>query len=64
MEPLKLSADMLKGAKKIADYTGFNEREVYEYFRNKTLPLFKIGKHVCGRKSQLNDRLSAADADR
>lgn len=56
-----LADDMLKGAKRIADFTGFNEREIYDLARSGSLPLFKVGKHLCARKSELARRLTASE---
>jgi hypothetical protein len=55
---MSLAEDMLKGAKRIADFTGFNEREIYDLARANALPVFKVGKHLCARKSELRVRLS------
>jgi len=51
-----LAADLLKGAEEIADFTGFTPRQVYNQ-GTKGLPLFYVGKILCGRKSELRAAL-------
>ena len=61
---MTLADDTLKGLRAIGTYTGFTERELREFARLKTLPLFKIGKHHLARKSELERAMSGlANAD-
>lgn len=55
---MSLADDMVKGAKRLSEFTGFAEREIYDFAKSGALPLFKVGKHICGRKSELTARLS------
>ncbi len=55
---MSIADDMLKGAQAVSTYTGFELREVYRCFETKALPLFKVGRLICGRKSELDRRLS------
>jgi len=55
---MSLSDDLLKGAKRLAEFTGFGEREIYDFAKSGALPLFKVGKHICGRKSELLARMT------
>lgn len=59
---MKLAEDMLKGLKAIAEFTGFTERELREFARAKTLPMFKIGKHHCARRSELDRAMSGVSS--
>ena len=52
-----LSDDMLKGAARIAAFTGFEPREIYRFHDTGALPTFKVGRHICARKSELEARL-------
>ena len=56
---ISLSDDLLKGARQIAEFTGFTERQIFYYAEKKKLPLFRVGSAICGRKSQLSRTLSA-----
>lgn len=59
-----LADDMLKGLRAISDFTGFTERELREFARLKTLPMFKIGKLHLARKSELDRAMSGVAAER
>jgi hypothetical protein len=63
MLPKSLADDLLRGACAIAEFTGFDERQVYHLHERKKLPTFKIGATICARKSELSQRLSAAGSD-
>lgn len=59
-----LAQDLMLGAKKIGEFLGVSERQVFYFAETKALPLFKIGGKVAGRKSSLAkyvERLEKSD---
>ncbi|WP_232479764.1 helix-turn-helix domain-containing protein [Sphingomonas sp. TX0522] len=52
-----LGDDLLKGAKRIGTFLNLGEREIYVLAARGELPTFKLGKHLCVRKSQLDEWL-------
>ncbi len=48
-----LADDILEGADKIAEFMGWNRRRVFYAADQKLIPTFKIGNHVCAKKSTL-----------
>lgn len=62
---MNLADEMLRGAKSISTFTGFTEREIYEYARiGGVLPLFKVGKHICALRSELRDRCTGTSGSK
>lgn len=59
MPPQKLADDLLVGASKIADYTGHTAQQIRYFHHTSQIPTFKLGVHICARKSQLDAALSA-----
>ncbi|MEZ0280175.1 DNA-binding protein [Methyloceanibacter sp.] len=57
-----LADDLLIGADPIAKFTGMDVRAVYHAAAKGHLPTFKVGQKIAARKSELNRRLSAAEA--
>lgn len=57
-----LAGDILKGVKEIADYRGETVRATYHHVAKGYLPVFRVGKIICARKSELNRALSAIAA--
>jgi len=49
----ELRDDLIVGADALASYLGMTQRQVYGAVERRTLPFFKIGAHVCARKSVL-----------
>lgn len=54
---MTLGDDMLKGAKRIAAHLNLGEREIYVLASRDELPVFKLGKHLCCRISELDEWL-------
>ena len=59
-----LSDDLLIGAELIGKYIGLDKRAVYHAAATKQIPVFYVGTKLAARKSELNRRLSSADAQR
>lgn len=55
---MSIAADMLRGAANIAEHIGFDVRDIYRCHETGELPTFKVGRHICARKSELDERLS------
>lgn len=52
-----LGNDLLRGAAAIADHVfgdAHQRRSVYYYVEKRTLPVFRIGRVICARKSRLD----------
>jgi hypothetical protein len=49
----KLADDLLLGAKKIADWMGATERQIYYWAALKRFGLFHVGDKIAGRKSTI-----------
>ena len=54
-----LTDDLLCGAEAIAEYTGFGVRRVYYLAAIGALPVFRLGRGIGARKSQIRESLSA-----
>ncbi len=54
-----LAADILRGARAIGEYTGLPTRQVFYLVEKNELPVFRLGKIICARKSELRRELSA-----
>ncbi len=54
-----LSSDILRGARAIGEYTGLPTRQVFYLAEKNELPIFRLGKIICARKSELRRKLSA-----
>jgi hypothetical protein len=57
---MPLSDDILAGVHEIAEFIGKSERATYHLAANGSLPVFRIGKKIHARKSELERRLRAA----
>ncbi len=57
-----LKEDLLPGVKRIAEYTGETERAIYHMSEKGVIPTFKVGGKIYARKSELDQRFSAAAA--
>ena len=58
-----LAADLLRGVRAIAAFTGLKARSVYHLAEAGKLPLFKLdGKIWCGRKSTLRHHIENLEA--
>ncbi len=55
-------ADLLFGAKAIADFLGINQRQTYRLIYDSVLPSFKLGGTVAARRSSLTKWLAAQEA--
>jgi hypothetical protein len=53
-----LKADLLTGAKAIAEYLGWPERKVF--YAQKHLPIGNVGRLLIARKSELDKALSGS----
>jgi excisionase family DNA binding protein len=51
------AADLLYGARAIADYLGIKQRQAEHLIEQKRIPFFKIGRTVASRRSKLNAAL-------
>jgi len=54
---MKLSDDLLIGAKPIADEIGLTERQVFHAAATKQLPIFKLGAKLAARRSALREHM-------
>ncbi len=50
---MSIAEDMLKGADAIADFIGITSRRVYYLADRNELPVFRMGKTLCARRSTL-----------
>lgn len=55
------TADLLFGAKAIADFLGINQRQTYRLVYDGVLPSFKLGGTVAARRSTLTKWLVAQE---
>lgn len=56
---MSLSDDLLSGAREIAGFTGLTEKQVYNYAEAGQIPVFRIGRRIYSRKSQLEQAFAA-----
>jgi hypothetical protein len=56
-----LTEDLLDGVKEIAAFIGKSERATFHLIHQKQLPVFRLGKKIHARKSEL-ERAFRADA--
>lgn len=56
------TADLLFGAKAIAEFLGINQRQTYRLVYDGVLPSFKLGGTVAARRSTLTKWLAAQEA--
>lgn len=56
---IALADDLIEGMKAICDETGFTLRQGYHYSEKGMIPVFRIGRKIYARRSQLKQRLSA-----
>ena len=61
---IRLADDLLTGARPIAKEIGWSEREIYAAHARGTLPLFRIGRAICARRSSLHRHIEALEAER
>ncbi len=54
--------DLLRGAAKIAHYTGLPRRRIYHLAERKQIPVFRLGSEICARKSTLLRWLDGLEA--
>ena len=54
----RMADDLMIGAKKIADWMGATERQVYYWAQIKRFHLFRIGDKIAGRKSTITTDLA------
>lgn len=55
-------ADLLHGAVEIADFLGLNKRKAEYWIASTDVPVFKIGRAICARRSTLNQWLADQEA--
>ena len=58
-DTVPMTADLLYGARAIAGFLGVTEKAAYHLIDRKRIPVFRIGRTVCARRSKL---LGAMDA--
>lgn len=58
----RIGDDLIRGAKPLADYLGWSERQVYNAHAKGNLPTFNIGRALCARRSTLHAHLAALEA--
>jgi hypothetical protein len=63
MQSDKLSDDLLVGAEAIAEFTGFNPRQVYRYSETGHLRTFKMGALICARKSTIREDIARSERE-
>lgn len=51
---MELKNDLLKGAARIADYADVDERAVYHWADLEDVPVFRVGRALYARRSQLD----------
>ncbi len=56
------TADLLFGAKAIAEFLGISQRQTYRLIYDSILPSFKLGGTVAARRSTLTKWLEAQEA--
>jgi hypothetical protein len=56
----RLADDLLTGIRAIAQYTGESERRTEYLAERNLIPVFRIGKRICARKSELAETFSSA----
>ena len=52
-----LSEDLLDGAERIAEYTGWSRRRVFYLLERGLIPAFKVGNRWTARKSRLRQHI-------
>jgi excisionase family DNA binding protein len=57
--PARLADDLLSGVRQIADYLGESERRTEYLAERGLIPVFRVGRRVHARKSQLDAAYSA-----
>jgi hypothetical protein len=57
--PARLADDLLSGVRQIADYLGEPQRRVEYLSERGLIPVFRVGRRVHARKSQLDAAYSA-----
>lgn len=55
-----LANDVLDGVKEIAEFIGKSERATFHLVHQGAIPVFRLGKKIHARKSQLEAALRAA----
>ncbi len=55
-----LADDVLDGVKEIAAYIGKSERATFHLIHGNQLPVFRLGKKIHARKTELDAAFSAA----
>lgn len=60
----KIADDLIKGAKALSRELGWPARRIYHAFARKQLPLFQIGKTICGRRSTLREHFGKLERQR
>ena len=58
-QPVRLADDLLTGIREIARYTGESERRTEYLAERGLIPVFRVGRRVHARKSQLDAAYSA-----
>ena len=58
----RIGDDLIRGGKPLAQELGLTERQIYHAADKGLLPLFRIGKLVCGRRSTLREHIARLEA--
>jgi hypothetical protein len=57
--PIRLADDLLSGIRQIAEYLGESERRTEYLVERNLIPVFRLGKRINARKSELAAALTA-----
>ena len=58
----RIGDDLIRGAKPLADFLGWSERQVYNAHARGVLPTFNLGRALCARRSSLRAHIAALEA--
>jgi excisionase family DNA binding protein len=59
--PADERSDLLHGTENIAGYLGLTVRQVERHIAQSSLPVFRLGRTVCARRSSLDSWLSEVE---
>jgi hypothetical protein len=61
-DPASSGGELLYGTRKIADFLGMRQRQIYHLQARGALPTFRVGQTVCARPATLLKWLSEQEA--
>jgi hypothetical protein len=62
MDDKQNTADLLSGARAIAEFLGIREKQIRHRIEAGLIPTFKLGGTICARRSTLNAWLAEVEA--